>query len=86
MLATLGFPVTVANQIPQRSLISVRLNDDIAPITTIAAIRATTRYKGFTPEAAAPVAAIAGSTKQNRSICKHEIPELPTERLSLGLK
>jgi len=76
----------VADQISERTLISIRLNNDIPAITPIATIRAATRNKGFTPEAAATVAAITGTTKQNRSICKHEFPELPTDRLSLGLQ
>lgn len=67
----------MTDKVAKRAFILISLNNNVAAIAAIAAIRATARNKDLLTKAAAPIPAITSATIQNDSIRKHDLCTLP---------
>jgi hypothetical protein len=61
----------MTDQVAQRTLIAVCLDDDVPAVSAIATIRASPRHEGFATKTAAAIAAVTCPTVKNHSISKH---------------
>jgi hypothetical protein len=71
VLAAFRCPMPVADEIPKRTKIPVRLKNDVAAITAITTIGAAARNVDLAPKTAAAVPTISGTAVQNDAINKH---------------